>query len=117
MVKSLGGPVVSRRSLLTAAGAATAAAVLSPFTPAAAAAAVSLPVKLANNSGHDNVYAYISGSDSSGWPVFVSANGALNRLPNPSSPVTPIADYSIPLGASGSAGTTVNLNDYVIGGR
>ncbi len=74
-------------------------------------------MKLANNSGHDNVYAYISGSDSSGWPVFVSANGALNRLPNPSSPVTPIADYSIPLGASGSAGTTVNLNDYVIGGR
>ncbi len=109
--------MVSRRSLLTAAGAATAAAVLSPFSAAAAAAAVSLPVKLANNSGHDNVYAYISGSDSSGWPVFVSANGALNRLPNPSSPVTPIADYSIPLGASGSAGTTVNLSDYVIGGR
>jgi hypothetical protein len=74
-------------------------------------------VKLANNSGHDTVYAYISGTDSSGWPVFVSANGALNRLPNPSSPVTPIADYSIALGASGSAAKTVTLTDYIIGGR
>lgn len=112
--------MVSRRSFLAAAGSVTAATALGPFSPSAptaAAAGVSLPVKLANNSGHDTVYAYISGTDSSGWPVFVSANGALNRLPNPSSPVTPIADYSIALGASGSAGTTVNLTDYVIGGR
>ncbi|MFR0357440.1 beta-1,3-glucanase family protein [Streptomyces sediminimaris] len=112
--------MVSRRSFLATAGAATAAAALTRFAPsasAAPAAGASLPVRLANNSGHDTVYAYISGTDSSGWPVFVSANGALNRLPNPSSPVTPIADYSIPLGASGSAATTVNLNNYVIGGR
>ncbi|MFF9126498.1 beta-1,3-glucanase family protein [Streptomyces sp. NPDC014889] len=115
--------MVSRRSFLAAAGAVTGAAALSPFSPvspltsSAAAAGVSLPVKLANNSGHDTVYAYISGTDSSGLPVFVSANGALNRLPNPSSPVTPIADYSIALGASGSAAKTVTLTDYIIGGR
>lgn len=115
--------MVSRRSFLTATGAFTAAAALSPLSPvspltsSAAAAGVSLPIKLANNSGSNTVYAYISGTDSSGWPVFVSANGALNRLPNPSSAVTPIADYSISLGASGSAATTVNLTDYVIGGR
>ncbi|MEV7975255.1 beta-1,3-glucanase family protein [Streptomyces sp. NPDC086519] len=115
--------MVSRRSFLTAVGALTGAAALSPLSPvsplasSAAAAGVSLPVKLANNSGSNTVYAYISGTDSSGWPVFVSANGTLNRLPNPSSAVTPIADYSIALGASGSAATTVNLTDYVIGGR
>jgi Beta-1,3-glucanase/Carbohydrate binding module (family 6) len=112
--------VVSRRSFLAAAGATTAAAALSPFSPLAStatAAGVSLPIKLANNSGQNTVYAYISGTDSSGWPVFVSANGALNRLPNPSSAVTPIADYSIPLGASGSAATTVNLTNYIISGR
>ena len=115
--------MVSRRSFLAAAGAVTGAAALSPFSPisplasSASAAGTSLPIKLANNSGSDTVYAYISGTDSSGWPVFVSANGTLNRLPNPSSAVTPIADYSIPLGASGSAATTVNLTNYVISGR
>ncbi|MEU5313214.1 beta-1,3-glucanase family protein [Streptomyces sp. NPDC021562] len=112
--------MVSRRTLLTAAGTAAAAAVLTPLSSraaTAAAAGVPLPVKLANNSGHDTVYAYITGSDSTGWPVFVAANGALIRLPNPSSTVTPVADHSIPLGASGSAATTVNLADHVIGGR
>ncbi|MEU6271937.1 beta-1,3-glucanase family protein [Streptomyces populi] len=115
--------MVSRRSFLARAVAVTGTAALSPFSPVspltstAAAAGVSLPVKLANNSGQDTVYAYISGTDSSGWPVFVSANGALNRLPSPSSPVTPIADYSIALGASGSAAKTVTLTDYIIGGR
>ncbi|MER5402087.1 beta-1,3-glucanase family protein [Streptomyces sp. NPDC002599] len=115
--------MVSRRSFLSGAVAVTSTAALSPFSPVspltstAAAAAVSLPVKLANTSGHDTVYAYISGTDSSGWPVFVSANGTLNRLSSPSSPVTPIADYSIALGASGSAPKTVTLTDYIIGGR
>ncbi|MFH8388267.1 beta-1,3-glucanase family protein [Streptomyces sp. NPDC018036] len=115
--------MVSRRSFLAGAVAVAGTAVLSPFSPVspltstAAAAGVSLPVKLANNSGHDTVYAYISGTDSSGWPVFVSANGALNRLSSPSSPVTPIADYSIPLGASGSPAKTITLTDYIIGGR
>ncbi|MFE2296836.1 beta-1,3-glucanase family protein [Streptomyces sp. NPDC059445] len=115
--------MVSRRSFLAGAAAVTSTAALSPFSPVspltstAAAAGVSLPVKLANTSGHDTVYAYISGTDSSGWPVFVSANGTLNRLPSPSSPVTPIADYSIALGASGSAAKTVTLTDYIIGGR
>ncbi|MFE2375276.1 beta-1,3-glucanase family protein [Streptomyces sp. NPDC059398] len=112
--------MVSRRTFLNAAGATAAATVLSPLSPfvsRAAAAGASLPVSLRNNSGSNTVYAYISGTDSSGWPVFVSANGTVNRLPNPSSPVTPIADYSITLGASGSAATTVPLNDYIIGGR
>lgn len=113
--------MVSRRSFLTAAGATAAAATvlspLSPFASKATAAGAQLPVSLRNNSGSNTVYAYISGTDSSGWPVFVSANGALNRLPNPSSAVTPIADYSIALGASGSAATTVNLAGYIIGGR
>ncbi|MFF7334718.1 beta-1,3-glucanase family protein [Streptomyces sp. NPDC008150] len=112
--------MVSRRSFLAAAGVTTAAAALSPLSPfagTASAASATLPVSLANNSGSNTVYAYISGTDSTGWPVFVSANGALNRLPNPSSAVTPIADYAIPLGASGSAPTKVNMAGYVIGGR
>lgn len=112
--------MVSRRSFLAAAGATGAAAALSPlspFVPGAAAAGASLPVSLQNNSGQGSVYAYISGTDSSGWPVFVSSDGALHRLTNPSSPVTPIADYSIALGASGSAATHLTLSDYVIGGR
>ncbi|WP_347239627.1 beta-1,3-glucanase family protein [Streptomyces sp. L2] len=115
--------MVARRTLLAAAGAATATAAIAPFSPlsplaaTARAAGARLPVRLANNSGHDVVHAYISGTDSSGWPVFVSADGVLNRLPNPSTTVTPIADYSIALGASGSAATNVTLTDYVIGGR
>ncbi|WP_327267606.1 beta-1,3-glucanase family protein [Streptomyces sp. NBC_01218] len=113
--------MVSRRSFLTAAGAtavgATVLSPLSPFASEASAASAPLPVSLRNNSGSNTVYAYISGTDSSGWPVFVSANGALNRLPNPSSAVTPIADYAIPLGASGSAATKVNLAGFIIGGR
>ncbi|WP_435177458.1 beta-1,3-glucanase family protein [Actinacidiphila sp. bgisy145] len=114
--------MVSRRSFLAAAGVTGAAAALTPLTPLssllpqASAAGVSLPLKLANNSGQGTVYAYVSGSDSSGWPVFVSSDGTAHRLPNPSSTVTPIADYSIALGASGSS-VTVNLTDYVIGGR
>ncbi len=112
--------MVSRRSFLAAAGTTGAAALLaplSPFAPTATAASAPLPVSLANNSGSNTVYAYISGSDTSGWPVFVTADGALHRLPNPSSTVTPIADYSIPLGASGSAATRLNLSGFVIGGR
>lgn len=112
--------MVSRCSFLTTVGTATAAAALTPWSPfvrTASAAGAALPVRPANRSGQDVAYAYISGTDSSGWPVFLSANGALNRLPNPSSAVTPIADYSIAPSASGSAGTTVTLTDYIIGGR
>lgn len=115
--------MVSRRSLLATAGATAAAAVISPLgvfgalTPRAAAAGVSLPLSLENNSGSNTVYAYVSGSNSAGWPVFVTADGVQHQLPNPSATVTPIADYSIPLGASGSAATVVHLTDYIIGGR
>ena len=116
--------MVSRRSFVTAVGAgAVAAAASSPLwsstlSPRASAATPSLPISLKNNSGSSStVYAYISGSDSSGWPGFVTSSGHFQRLPNPSSVVTPIADYSIPLGASGSAATTFTLQDYVIGGR
>lgn len=115
--------MVSRRTFVTALGAgAVAAAASSPLwsdslSPRASAATASLPISLKNNSGNGTVYAYISGSDSSGWPGFVNSSGRFQRLPSPSSVLTPVPDYSIQLGASGSAATTFTLQDYVIGGR
>ncbi|QUQ63960.1 beta-1,3-glucanase family protein [Kutzneria sp. CA-103260] len=107
--------MLSRRTFVLA-GLAAAAASTTVWSAPRARAATALPLTLQNNSGSGTVYAYISGSDSSGWPGFVTADGQFQRLPNPSSPVTPIPDYSIPLGGSGSQ-LTVTLNDYVIGGR
>ena len=84
--------MVSRRSLITAAGAGAVAAVGSPlwsrWASRAAAASPSLPVSLKNNSGSGTVYAYISGSDSTGWPGFVTSSGHFQRLPSPSSVLT-----------------------------
>jgi hypothetical protein len=77
----------------------------SAVTAPKARAAAALPLTLKNNSGNGTVYAYISGADTSGWPGFVTADGQFHRLPNPSSPVTPIPDYAIPLGGSGSQAT------------
>ena len=113
--------LLSRRTFLAAGGTAAAAALTAPVwfpgLAASASAAASLPVILQNNSGSSaTVYAYISGSDSTGWPGFVAADGSFQRLPNPSAPVTPVPDYAITLGASGTS-TTVTLSDYVIGGR
>ena len=105
--------MLSRRTFVAAAIASPLATAL---TARRAMAATALPLTLQNNSGNNAVYAYISGSDSSGWPVFVTGDGQFHRLPNPSSTVTPIADYSIPLGASGSQ-VQLTLPDYVIGGR
>src|SRR5581483_943743 len=113
-------PMLSRRTFLAAATGSAAAltgALLLPQLGATASAAASLPVTLRNNSGSDTVYAYISGADTSGWPGFVGADGRFNRLPNPSATVTPVPDYAIALGASGSPGTTLTLTDYVISGR
>jgi hypothetical protein len=115
--------MVSRRSFITAAATAglTAAGTSPLWSPAlasrASAATASLPISLQNNSGSGTVYAYISGSDASGWPGFVGTDGHFQRLPSPSSNLTPTADYSIALGASGSAATRLTLQDYVIGGR
>jgi Beta-1,3-glucanase/Carbohydrate binding module (family 6) len=110
--------MLSRRTFvaagLTAAVAST--PLLSTVAAPRARAATTLPVTLRNNSGNGTVYAYISGSDSSGWPGFVTADGQFQRLPNPSATVTPIADYSIPLNGSGSQ-IQLTLSDYVIGGR
>ncbi|MEW2544716.1 beta-1,3-glucanase family protein [Streptomyces sp. NPDC047002] len=115
--------MLSRRSFLATAGATGAAAALaSPLAPRmltqhASAAGPSLPLSLRNNSGSGTVYAYISGSDDSGWPGFVDSGGAFQRLPSPSSVQTPVQDYAITLGASGSAATQLTLGDYVTGGR
>jgi hypothetical protein len=114
--------VVSRRSFLSAAGVLGIGAASSPLwssslTPKASAAGASLPISLQNSSGSGTVYAYVSGSDSSGWPGFVGPDGHFQRLPSPSAVLTPVGDFSIPLGASGSAPTTFTLQDYVIGGR
>ncbi|MET8574115.1 beta-1,3-glucanase family protein [Streptomyces sp. NPDC005012] len=80
-------------------------------------AAASLPITLRNTSGSDTVHAYISGSDESGWPGFVGADGGFHRLAAPSAVLTPVPDHSIPLGPSGSPGVRVTLNQYVISGR
>jgi len=89
------------------------------LTPRAAAAgfrAGSLPLSLRNESGHGTVYAYISGMDESGRPGFVTGDGTFHPLPNPSSTMTPVDDYSIRL--SGSGGAPANLSiGHVIGGR
>ncbi|MEV4053614.1 beta-1,3-glucanase family protein [Amycolatopsis sp. NPDC049688] len=110
--------MLSRRTFVTAGLAAAAAGTplwAALATPAARAAAA-LPLTLKNNSGSGTVYAYISGADTSGRPGFVTADGRFQALPNPSSPVTPIPDYAIPLTGSG-AQRTVTLTDYLIGGR
>jgi hypothetical protein len=114
--------VISRRNFVKAVGAtglvsAGSALGYTALTPTASAAGATLPVSLVNNSGAQTVYAYISGADESGWPGFVGADGAFNRLPSPSSVLTPAPDHAIPLGPSGSAATTVTLQQYVIGGR
>jgi len=108
--------VLSRRALLTAAVATAAALPLASAGTASAAA--SLPLVLANNSGSPaQVYAYVSGADTSGWPGFVTADGTFHRLPDVSAVQTPAADYSIALGGSGSSPVRLTLRDYVIGGR
>ncbi|MFI2641794.1 beta-1,3-glucanase family protein [Streptomyces sp. NPDC018610] len=119
--------MLSRRALLATAAATAAALPLSASTARAtdagrsgptSLAAAALPIALANNSGGSApVYAYISGADTSGWPGFVTADGQFHRLPSPSSVLTPVPDYAIPLGGSGSAPTRLTLGDYVIGGR
>ncbi|MBV6695515.1 beta-1,3-glucanase family protein [Kitasatospora aureofaciens] len=114
--------MISRRTLLTTAGTATAALLGAPLLvpaldPVATAAGPSLPLTLRNTSGSNTVYAYLTGSDSSNRPGFVGPDGAFQPLANPSSNLTPVPDYSIPLGASGGAGVTLNLTQYVIGGR
>jgi hypothetical protein len=106
--------MLSRRTFVTA-GLASAVAGTALWSTPRALAAAALPLTLRNNSGSGTVFAYISGSDSSGWPGFVTADGRFQRLANPSAPVTPIPDYAIPLGSGGQL--TVTLNDYVIGGR
>ncbi|GAB3164260.1 beta-1,3-glucanase family protein [Amycolatopsis stemonae] len=108
--------MLSRRTFVTAGLAAAVASTPLWSATAKARAAAALPLTLKNNSGSGTVYAYISGSDSSGRPGFVTADGRFQPLANPSSPVTPIPDYSIPLTGSGTQ-KTVTLTDYVIGGR
>ncbi|MFE9427523.1 beta-1,3-glucanase family protein [Kitasatospora sp. NPDC006697] len=109
--------MLSRRGLLLAATAALTAPGWLPGLGGPASAAGSLPVTLQNDSGSSQpVYAYISGSDTSGWPGFVTADGSFHRLASPSSTLTPVPDYAIALGGSGGS-ATVNLGQYVIGGR
>ncbi|WP_042372114.1 beta-1,3-glucanase family protein [Streptacidiphilus neutrinimicus] len=113
--------MLTRRTFLAATATAATAALTAPaWLPglaATASAAASLPVTLQNNSGANTaVYAYISGADATGWPGFVGSDGAFHRLANPSATLTPVPDYSIALGASGTS-TTLTLTDYVIGGR
>ncbi|MFE0465300.1 beta-1,3-glucanase family protein [Kitasatospora sp. NPDC058965] len=114
--------MISRRKLLTAAGTATAALLGAPLLiselgPAATAAGPTLPLTLRNTSGNNTVYAYITGSDSSNRPGFVGPDGAFHVLANPSATLTPVPDYSIPLGSSGGAGVALTLSQYVTGGR
>ncbi|MGV9366497.1 beta-1,3-glucanase family protein [Amycolatopsis sp. NPDC003731] len=109
--------MLSRRTFVTSLVAAAASTPLwSAVTAPGARAAAALPLTLKNNSGSGTVYAYISGADTAGRPGFVTADGRFQPLANPSAPVTPIPDYAIPLGGSGSQ-VTVTLTDYLIGGR
>lgn len=94
--------MLSRRALLTAAVATAAALPLASAGTASAAA--SLPLTLANNSGSSaQVYAYVTGADTSGWPGFVTGDGVFHRLADVSAVQTPTPDYSIALGGSGSS--------------
>ncbi len=111
--------MLSRRSFIAAAATTAGTSLLlgQALNTRAGASTPTLPLSLQNNSGNSTVYAYISGCDSTGWPGFVGADGQFNRLPNPSSTLAPITDYSIQLGPSGSAATDITLQDYVISGR
>ena len=75
--------MLSRRTFVTA-GLASAVAGTALWSTPRALAAAALPLNLRNNSGSGTVFAYISGSDSSGWPGFVTADGRFQRLANPS---------------------------------
>ncbi len=111
--------MLSRRSFIAAAATTAGTSLLlgQALNTRASASTPTLPLSLQNNSGNSTVYAYITGSDSTGWPGFVDADGQFNRLPNPSSTLTPTADHSIQLGPSGSAATNITLQEYVISGR
>ncbi|MGW2373464.1 MULTISPECIES: beta-1,3-glucanase family protein [Kitasatospora] len=109
--------MLSRRTFLAASAAALTTPAWLSGLASPTAAAVPLPITLRNNSASNAaVYAYISGTDAGGWPGFVGPDGVFNRLPSPSSPLTPAPDHSIALGPSGSS-TTLTLAEYVIGGR
>ena len=113
--------MLSRRRLLTAAGTATAALLGSPLLlperAARAQAAPALPLTLLNASGNGTAYAYITATDTAGRLGFVGADGVFHALPNPSSVLTPVPDYAIPLGPSGGSGVSLVLTGYLTGGR
>ncbi|MFF7635806.1 beta-1,3-glucanase family protein [Kitasatospora sp. NPDC008050] len=114
--------MISRRKLLTATGTVTAALLGAPLLVSeldvvATAAGPTLPLTLRNSSGSDTVYAYITGADSSNRPGFVGPDGVFHALANPAGNLTPVPDFSIPLGSSGGAGVALTLSQYISGGR
>ncbi|MDI5971108.1 beta-1,3-glucanase family protein [Streptomyces sp. SL13] len=82
----------------------------------AASASTAFSIDLVNSSGSADAVAYITGQDDSGTPFFVLADGTTQKMPDPSAPMTRVADYSIPLDATGRA-TTVPVSGDIISGR
>jgi hypothetical protein len=71
-----------------------------------------------NNLGSDNVNAYITGLDSSGQVVMVTANGAFYYIASPgtTTPQLITANVAIPLAAQGQT-TQVTIPDYISSAR
>ncbi|TDP98027.1 beta-1,3-glucanase [Labedaea rhizosphaerae] len=109
----------TRRTFLSAAAlTGLSATVLSKGT--ASATPATLNVALANNTGNNTVYCYVTGMDphnGNAW-MFLQADGHTPYYPpSPSQPGTPLgADCSIALNASGSGPRTITL-PKIVGGR
>ncbi|MFI5532929.1 beta-1,3-glucanase family protein [Kitasatospora sp. NPDC051853] len=111
-------PPLSRRGVLTAAGAALAVPALggllrSTASSANAATTPTLALDLANTTGSNTVYAYVVGRDPSAggsWAFLRSDGVSLYRPPNPPANQTPLGvDCAIALGASGAGPRRVTL--------
>lgn len=79
-----------------------------------------LTVALANNSGSDTVYAYVTGMDpnaGNAWMLLQADGSTVYHPPSPSAPGTPLAvDCAIPLNGNGGPVKTITL-PRIIGGR
>ncbi|WP_034090522.1 beta-1,3-glucanase family protein [Streptacidiphilus albus] len=106
--------MISRRTFLTASAVVLAApAVLGPLSSGAGATGSTLTLALTNTTGSDTVYAYVTGTAlNNGNALFLlQADGRTPYYPaSPAADGTPLAvDCAIPLGASGSAPTSVTI--------
>ena len=112
--------MISRRNLFAAAAAtAVFPSVLTAASRASAATSSTLNIDLSNNTGSNEVYAFVTGlaiDNGNAWFLLEADGRTPYYPPSPSSTLTPLgANCAIPLGASGS--TTRITIPHLAGGR